>query len=715
MYRPYPSDLAEIDQVIAAFRTGDNNSARQLFEDYYRNRNNLRTIRSESDTPADEPAHRRLGIWKYHEANGEAWYERDPTFIADWQGWADNEKIIIDDNAKKVVYIGESVARGYLFDPQYNPVKIIQHLVNTTSDLAPVQVIDLAMSGLDFGELHLLVREVAAIRPDALIIFAGNNWDVISILESDPEAGGVLAELIRPDLSADELTSRTAMIFERAIAGLLEMLKDIFPDTKLMFVIPEFNLKDWQSAPSERIMPRSLSGEMKQWVSLRDRAEACLKEHQPEELAALARELIKLDGTNPYGYELLAKYKLAKESFDEARLLLEAARDTAVYGRNFTSKPRCLSITRRLLKSGCEKFDIGCVDLPEVFRNELKGQVPGKEFFVDYCHLSAKSMQIACSTITSLLIKQLANKAISTGQLLQRCPHPDARTEAYAHFLAAIHNAHFGQPDHILHYHCSKAVFHDPQIVEVLLNFAKLASTRAPSVLCQTYRDMHNNGDFRQYLQGRALRHPNNKKILDADLVEVILDVLRQNNIAASRDVQDFMIEQHGISDSPENLLQTFYSAFNYYVSPVNSTSWYVSYMDRSEFLLVTEPDDMEFNLVVRNKELKGKRAQAIFCVNGSVVYKMEIGERWKSFRFVIARNFFNKGKNLMTIEWPLMEPMAEFTYFPRNQYDWWRQKYCCLGEIHSFHAQKPRKENIDITIDTPEKLTSDLASPYTS
>src|SRR6185437_17005129 len=76
----------------------------------------------------------------------------------------------------RVVLVGESVARGYLYDPQFNPASALQTLLVGQLGTGNVDVVDLAQSNQTLQELKVIIGKSLTLAPDVLVIFAGNNW-----------------------------------------------------------------------------------------------------------------------------------------------------------------------------------------------------------------------------------------------------------------------------------------------------------------------------------------------------------------------------------------------------------------------------------------------------------------------------------------------------------------------------------------------------------
>src|SRR5262245_21445068 len=76
--------------------------------------------------PPDAAAQIRVGPC---EAGGDGSVVRVETGDA-WHFWANVQKIPAKGQRQRIVLLGESVARGYLYDPQFNPAMALQAMMN---------------------------------------------------------------------------------------------------------------------------------------------------------------------------------------------------------------------------------------------------------------------------------------------------------------------------------------------------------------------------------------------------------------------------------------------------------------------------------------------------------------------------------------------------------------------------------------------------------
>ena len=125
-----------------------------------------------------------VGLWEPKIANGKVAFVRRMDAMAEWTYWADVARIEPKGEKLRVLLIGESVARGYLYDPVFNPALALQMILEAQFGEGQVEVIDLARTNLGFQVLELALSALQ-MEPDVAIVgrqqlvhlrtFAGGN------------------------------------------------------------------------------------------------------------------------------------------------------------------------------------------------------------------------------------------------------------------------------------------------------------------------------------------------------------------------------------------------------------------------------------------------------------------------------------------------------------------------------------------------------------
>ncbi|HSD46138.1 MAG TPA: hypothetical protein VLB87_05925, partial [Pyrinomonadaceae bacterium] len=128
---------------------------------------------SEPGTPPQQSRH--IGIWERKTDNGKTCFVRRLDTMDTWHFWANLGRIEAKGTKLRVLFTGESVARGYLYDPSFTPAAALQMMLEGHYGKDQVEVIDLARTNLGY-EIKDLALAALQLKPDVAIIFAGNNW-----------------------------------------------------------------------------------------------------------------------------------------------------------------------------------------------------------------------------------------------------------------------------------------------------------------------------------------------------------------------------------------------------------------------------------------------------------------------------------------------------------------------------------------------------------
>lgn len=581
----------------------------------------------------------RLGIWEpIAGADGSLEFARRGAAAGEWQYWADVDRIPRK-TGKRVVLVGESVARAYLFDPELT-------LAGMLSAALGVEVVDLARTDLTADLLPPLFDALPVLEPDVVVLFAGNNWC------------GARLELQELDLLANAVRSggfghSRSVFLDTIIRGraraTLDAVADRLEGVPLCLVVPEFNLKDWRSEPS--VMAPVLR-EIDRWLDLRD--------------AGRADEMIALDGgTSPVSQQLAADRALARGDAAAARRRLEDARD-ALCGLMTAHSPRCPAVVQNELRAGAARHGFHVVDLPALF-----APLPDRRQFLDYCHLTGEGL---CAVTTA--IADAVSPALGVPPAPPR--EPPAAVAARAHLLAAVHNAHYGQPDEIVRHHAERARALDPGVRAFASALAEVMSRRSEPWLCRAWEEIGREPQGRRYLgAAEMLRAP---RVADLGLASALA--------AAAGDeamVEAVMIED--ASPPPLDLLASRHRATTMrdavgqglgpplgFVRATAPISRFVIARAKAELLTarLTLRADGEVGVTVNDVESARVPARA----------------RWTTTEFALA---LNRGLNVIELRWPRPRPDVEAELeraARRLERGLYPEVLVAFGAVHAFTAE---------------------------
>src|SRR5215472_3980729 len=420
-----------------------------------------------------------VGIWfPQPEPNGMAYVRR----AKDTQSslWADVERIEPKGRRKRIVLLGESVARGYFYDPEFNPAMALRSILENAAGIDAVEIIDLACIDQSADELLFLAKSALRLQPDAYVVFAGNNWH--------PRRGFApiaTEEIARTLRWTRDWNSVIALIQERTsenAARILRALGDLsrHHNLPIIFLLPEFNLADWRpefAGPNLFRTPETARA----WRAARSAAEEAMQDGNGEGVARLARQMMELTGgTDPIGPNLLARCLFFERRMEDARKLFELARDTSLSLPGICS-PRCYGVVQQTLRKSAPKEGITLVDLPKQFSEHLGGALPDRRLFHDYCHLTVEGTMVAMSSAAEHLLRILDCPKQSWRRLKDVPVEVAPATLAQAHLLAAAHNATWGQGPDIIHYHCANALRLKPELAKTLRSYLDACAKQAPT------------------------------------------------------------------------------------------------------------------------------------------------------------------------------------------------------------------------------------------
>lgn len=466
--------------------------------------------------------HEKFGVWENH--NGK--WVRDSQRYDSWYFWADKHLIPKKrQETTRVVLMGESVARGYLFDPVINLAKIMEyHFKQSTTE---IEVIDLARIDMTALGLRDALRAVEVFEPDYLICFAGNNWHQMEMLSGADLV--ILSDIFKKEglSSVREYIKDNIMYPE--INKVLAAFSDLSESCKLIFVIPGFNEAGWVH---DQTCPKSI-----------------LWEDQ-----------------NDYDFN-------------------------AVFGLPVRHTPRCFTFIRTYLKEYFNKNNIDFIDVSDILlhvapRDQLK-------YYIDYCHLNFDGLSLVAEEIskriTPNLVEAIDSSLYSTFDLSTY-----DRDLAASYFLAAVHNAHYGQPMKTVMCLLEQSVAYAPEVKELFKNFillSTLGQEGKPDWITRPYEQCVNfSAVIRKYFM---LRRSNNESAMYNTLLIGAITTL--------------LGEEHSLRVKlifPINLLrgrywcETFGANYNYDLR--SKKAYQESLFSDSIFRLFLVKGDYELNLCCR-------------------------------------------------------------------------------------------------------------------
>src|SRR5690606_8537611 len=139
-------------------------------------------------------------------------------------------------------------------------------------------------------------------------------------------------------------------------------------------------------------------------------------------------------------------------------------------------------------------------------RTYFSNKVPGRGQFLDYCHLNAEGIRVSMAATAQAVSKVLFDKDAELSRFIAAAPSPTPEQEGWAHLLAGIHNAHWGQGTEIGSYHFKRAAGCYPPLGETSIAVVDAAVRHGvPSILLSSFGDLVKDQIASTYLMGYGL------------------------------------------------------------------------------------------------------------------------------------------------------------------------------------------------------------------
>jgi hypothetical protein len=638
-----------------------------------------------------------VGIWGPKVVNGKVAFVRRAEAMAEWNFWADVGRIEPKSEKLRVLLIGESVARGYLYDPVFNPAIALQMILETQFGEGQVEVIDLARTNLGFQILEVALNAFQ-MEPDIAIVWAGNNWYISEPLPSEvAEIDEAIAKhgFVGAKQVIDPQLARTAKSIVNEIASAYAS-KGI----PLIWMIPDFNLRDWRDPITNApYLPEGLNRE---WLVLVDEAHSALRDRDFERAAQLANRMIEIDGGLCVApFYILAECSRAANDTEAERKYLMSARDAANWDLSKTTVPRPYTAMQEAVREETSKHDLQVIDLPALFQEHLNGGIPDRRLFLDYCHVTTEGIQVAMGAAASCILRALKGIERPWYALVGEHVAPAPETESEASFLAAITNAHCSQPYDVVQYWCTRALNYSQHVSQWMLDYVKLQTqSSVPARMSEAEEQMWKAGSPLM----RNLLRLNNRR-LDRLLLNVTINALEEAGIKARERVERLCLEEHSVTHGDTDLLDYYYLCAAdqpHELAWLNrgdkyrpDSEYYRAYWPESRFVFVGEKDaPVHLSLTCRLPKPTPRETTIAVRCNGRPQVQIDINSDWSTWEIDLPGEAVHNGLNEVAISWPMPEietdlalEKARLKLLERKFPDF----FPIFGEIHSFTASDGR------------------------
>ncbi len=644
----------------------------------------------------------RVGIWERKEENGQVYFARTMDTLKDWNFWANIGRIESKGTRRRIVFIGESVARGYLYDPQFTPAMALETILKSRLGDGEVEVIDLARTNLGL-EVRELAKSALMLEPDAVVIFSGNNWRIPfpPKIDDTPLLDAILREQGLPGLKS--------FIEERLIVEVKRVASEVGAayesrGVPVIWLVPEFNLGDWRDPITNA--PHLAGDANRQWIAHWDEARSAMQDGDLSTASEHAKRMVELDqGISAVGFYILAECSQRSGDIDAARRYFEAARDAVHWDASRSVSPRPFTVTQETLRAEVPKHGGDLVDIPALFHEYLDGGVPDRRLFLDYCHLTSEGIIVSMAATASRILHALNGTDVHWRSLVDERLGPSKEIEAEASFLAAVHNGHWWQTAELVQHYCDRAVQAWPGIAQVMTRFIDLQTRRAPMLMCRSAEQIGGLGS--PLIQHYLLRYNNQQ--LDQLLLDAVIASLGKLGIEAGERLKEIRREEHSVTWRNTNLLEYYYCSAALQPQEVlwvmpryeNDTvpklsQYYKAYWLESRFVFIGEAKcPVQLRLTCRLPgELSLAEGRITLEVNGERIGEAVVGQQWTTLEALAGSRLVRDGINEVLIRWPMpdfpglkgLEPILDDV-----MESYWPEFFCVFGEVHTFVATDGR------------------------
>jgi hypothetical protein len=612
-----------------------------------------------------------ISIWELQEVDGETVFVRpDPLSLGDHFAAAKELRPKKAELPLRVAFFGESVAAGYLYAPHLTPARVLESQLRAAGGENNFEVIDLARTNETLASLAETVRTSLQINPDVLVLFAGNNWNLLETPEVSPYAPSVtarreIAKALGSEGIAGPIRLAAERLQERAEAA-LEQIAFIARTVQIpvVLILPEVNLADWET----RQPPIWLPGDgIARWHGLYEEAVRALEHGDFAAAGNFTRTMLELDGgLCSSTWRLKALIAKGAGNLEEAHRASLAEVDSAPYATlAFLGAPQATTAAREILRDAARRHGFAAVDLRTVFQEHTGEILPGRRLFLDYCHLTAEGIHVAMAAVAAevLNLSGMLEHDVDWQSLLLRLPVPSIspEAEATARLGAAIHSSHrlltLGAKGLILEHWLEAALAASPGVETAMLEIAEARCSTGPAVLTAALR-RNFASPYRLLLQ-----HGIRWDFLDADLLEAIQAVLERHGHPARERITRLLLRHHALGEEGTDLaeppylwepLERFFPEVMRFEDLAERATVRSPWPATSFCLICDGEQEVQIQPTLRLPAITESRSGAIvFEINGVPAGVMNATDRWSRERLRIARERLKPGLNRLTLRWP--------------------------------------------------------------
>jgi len=625
----------------------------------------------------DEGDLQPIGPWMPAIEDGQPAFVREPMQGHDFIWWKPSfEREVIrprqDGDPCRVCVIGESAAAGMFYTPHCTPTTALaQHLSTVGGAAQTFEVLDLTRNSMNATELVSVTSAALQLRPNYVVVFAGNNWFSGQGFHWEGESGerAVYAETI-----AGKGISGMLETFQDRIRNIASMTVSLLGElvtgtgTKVVFVIPGVNPL-WER--SEPVLWLG-GGNTSRWFELHAAATRALAGEDWRAALHAAGDMIALDsGTCSTSHCIRGKALLGLGlAEDAARAFDDGLANANAFESYCQVIPGAPAYVREQIRKTAADAEIACIDLPAVFSEYTGSPVDVRSLFVDYCHLTPLGMNVAMAAVATNISQREVPDAKDDWKALASSAQiaVDDRVEAIARFYTAIYASHL---EHTV------LPSDGAKIAERIRSACELAPSIVPFVT--DYVRAKNGAVIScSLIRGAAQRaiHPSNNPFMDyatvrgaggvdAVTMEAIGSALDAVGADGKETIADYFEFYERELENGVDLTEPLYVEdtgfgvpwLKYETERVTRRAlpYFRAIWPVSRFTLVAGTErDVDISLVCRVPGISNAARTVVrVSINGEPLDELPTRNAWKRHKLHIPARQLRKGANRLTVEWP--------------------------------------------------------------
>jgi hypothetical protein len=310
-------------------------------------------------------------------------------------------------------------------------------------------------------------------------------------------------------------------------------------------------------------------------------------------------------------------------------------------------------VIQQTIRQHAAAHGISVVDLQRKLTRYLGGKPADRSLFLDYCHLSLEGIKIAMALTAETLLQRLNYSYKPWRELAQVDMRVSAKLEAEAHFLAAVHNANWGQKIDIVRHHARTALERDRNVARIMQLFLDFHVRPVPSSLCRSFAELCDLGSIAAV--NLLFNDLGNKKFLNTTLITAMVDELEEFGVPTRAALESLITKEQGVKNRGVDLVHSIYSKSSYASSLLDERpEFYRATARNTTFPFVCDkPQPLNFALTVKVPDA-GPDQTISLLVNGTPLVQIPASDHWTTKTLTVPAHLLCSGLNQVEICWPM-------------------------------------------------------------